>query len=112
MDQYSVFEMSLSEFRKEIERKHNYLVSYSKKPNANPEFLKNESENLSLLVNVYNGLESQFHFIEPLLPVCQEFWEIQNRDRELGIVQLDIYTNPYKKNRGLIIYNPFSNDRF
>lgn len=107
MEQYSLFEISLFELQKVIERMNNSLVFYSKKPDAKPDVLKKQNESLSILVNAYNVLESQFHFVEPLLPICQEFWDIQNRDRELGIIQLDIYTNPYKKNRGLIIYNPF-----
>lgn len=102
-------EVSLAMLSNEVKRKIEALESYSKRPNANDAYIQKESENIQLLVKVYNELELSFKRVEMFFPIADALEQLTEKDPELGEVFVRIALKPNNNRVGLINYNPFEN---
>lgn len=109
MIQYSLLELYLAAFSKELDKLSEALQRYSKYPNANKEYILKKASTITALAEILDGLEKEYSLIEPLLPIAPILKELQDRDTEIGCFTINLWVKPNNNRTGLINYNPFKN---
>ena len=105
---YAPIEIYLARLSKEIEQFNTVLQVYTKRTDAKQTYVQQRIETINRLIEIYNGIESEFQSLGIIYPIAQLIHDLMKRDPEIGIVTIQLQINPKKKGMGLIQCNPFS----